>query len=219
MSELPALGLYGEALGTGRRLRLHHEDGHVAEFDVVRWTRRADATDRRLLQRCTGATLDLGCGPGRLVVALAERAIPALGVDICLRAVQLARQRGAAAIARDLFAPLPGEGRWPTAILADGNIGIGGNPARLLRRVHEVVCPGGLALVEASALDIERCGRARLVAVDGRRSTAFAWAEIGLPALLRVGRSTGWDVEGSWEDAGRRFAAFRRLEAAPPGSA
>ena len=29
---------------------------------------------------------------------------------------------------RDLFAPLPGEGRWHHVLLADGNIGIGGDP-------------------------------------------------------------------------------------------
>ena len=42
-------------------------------------------------------------------------------------------RRGGAALRRDVFAPLPGEGRWYTALLADGNVGIGGDPVALLQ--------------------------------------------------------------------------------------
>jgi len=203
------LGVYSEALASGRLLRLRHDDGHLQQYDVSVWTRDADPTDVRLLARCTGATLDLGCGPGRLVAALAERALPALGVDISVRAVEMARRRGASAIVRDLFAPLPGEGRWACAVLADGNIGIGGDPARLLRRVRDLLQPGGAALVEVSVLDVDRCGRARILALDGTASRSFAWADVGLPALRRAAGATGWVLEQSWDDHGRRFAALR----------
>ena len=37
--------------------------------------------------------------------------------------------RGATVLQRDIFGPLPGEGRWGTALLFDGNVGIGGDPA------------------------------------------------------------------------------------------
>ena len=45
-------------------------------------------------------------------------------------------ERGVTGPARDVFDPLPGEGRWETALLADGNIGIGGDPVALLRRLR-----------------------------------------------------------------------------------
>ena len=33
-----------------------------------------------------------------------------------------------------MFEPLPGEGRWGTVLLLDGNVGIGGDPVALLER-------------------------------------------------------------------------------------
>jgi len=50
---------------------------------------------------------------------------------------------------RDLFRPLPGEGTWQHVLLADGNIGIGGDPQRLLQRAARLLRPGGSLLVEA----------------------------------------------------------------------
>ena len=49
---------------------------------------------------------------------------------------------------RDLFRPLPGEGAWQHVLLADGNIGIGGDPLRLLRRAARLLRLGGTLLVE-----------------------------------------------------------------------
>ena len=71
--------------------------------------------------RCSGCvqgpTIDLGCGPGRLVARLIERGVPALGVDQSATAVGLARRSGAPALRRDVFEPLPGTGRWQTVLL------------------------------------------------------------------------------------------------------
>jgi SAM-dependent methyltransferase len=107
---MPPLALYEAALDTGGRLAVHYHDGSEEALDVTRWTAPADAVDATVLARCTGPTIDLGCGPGRLVAALAARGIQALGVDLSPRAVTMARARGAAAITRDLFAVLPGGG-------------------------------------------------------------------------------------------------------------
>ena len=60
-------------------------DGEPTWHDVGRWIADADAVDLRLLDRCAGPTLDLGCGPGRLAAALAGRGVPALGVDVSAR--------------------------------------------------------------------------------------------------------------------------------------
>ena len=88
-----------------------------------------------MLARCEAPVLDVGCGPGRLVGALNARGVPALGIDISARAVEQARGRGAMALRRAVEQPVPAEGRWGTVLLADGNIGIGGDPAALLRPV------------------------------------------------------------------------------------
>lgn len=73
-----------------------------------------------------------------------------LGIDVVPEAVALTRERGASALVRDVFAPVPGEGWWDTALLANGNIGIGGDPVTLLRRVHALLLPGGRAVVEVA---------------------------------------------------------------------
>jgi hypothetical protein len=106
----------------------------------------------------------------------------------------MARRRGAAAVVRDLFAPLPGEGRWSFALLADGNIGIGGDPARLLARTAQLLGPGGMLLAEVSPDDVDRRGLARIAAGDGPVSRPFAWAEVGAGALSSIATSAGWRV-------------------------
>ena len=114
------------------------------ELSVARWQADADGGDSVLLDACTGPTLDVGCGPGRLVAALlGRRQIQALGVDVSPVAIRRTTERGGIAIRRDVFDLLPGEGRWQHVLLADGNIGIGGDPAALLRRVRQLLSPAG----------------------------------------------------------------------------
>jgi hypothetical protein len=122
-----AIALYEEALhGQAAPLILRTADGLALPLQVSRWCGRPDAADEELLRHCLGPVLDVGCGPGRLTIALTERGIPALGVDISRTAVARVRQAGAPALHRSVFDPLPGQGRWATVLLADGNIGIGG---------------------------------------------------------------------------------------------
>ena len=54
------------------------------------------------------------------------------------------------AMVADVFDDVPREGRWGTALLADGNVGISGDPVHLLRRVRQLLQPGGRAVVEVS---------------------------------------------------------------------
>jgi SAM-dependent methyltransferase len=153
---------------------------------VQRWSADADEADETLfVDPCTGPTLDLGCGPGRLVQALLARGIDALGVDTSRSALGLARARGSVVIRRDLFDRLPGEGRWRHALLADGNIGIGGRPEELLERAARLVAPGGTVLVEVqeSGGIVQETRRLR---VDGALGAPFAWAVVGLDAVPRL---------------------------------
>ena len=89
-----------------------------------------------------------GAVPGDSLLPLRQRGIPALGVDSSAAAVEMTRRRGGTAIRRDLFAPLPAEGSWEQILLTDGNIGIGGNPVRILRRAADLLAHGGIVVVE-----------------------------------------------------------------------
>ena len=141
--------LYGNALSTGHGLHAIYPDGRRVVLPVGSWNGGVELPgDRSLLGRCWGPTLDVGCGPGRLLVALGVRGVPAAGIDPSEEAVALARRAGGTAVCRSVFAPLPGEGLWSCAVLADGTIGIGGAPVRLLSRVRELLGTDGRVLVE-----------------------------------------------------------------------
>ena len=109
-----AIALYEEALsGEARReqapeLVMRTSDGRGLPLQIPRWCEPPDAVDEELLQCCRGPVLDVGCGPGRLTIALTERGVVALGVDISRTAVDRVRQAGAPALHRSVFAPLPG---------------------------------------------------------------------------------------------------------------
>jgi SAM-dependent methyltransferase len=202
-----ALGLYEEALGTSDAgLLLRTACGRTLPLQVGRWCGPPDPADEELLRRCRGPVLDIGCGPGRLTVALAECGIPVLGVDISRAAVARVHQAGACALRRSVFDPLPGQGRWGTALLADGNIGIGGYP-------DELRAPGGRLLIEAERDDIDERMTAWLEHADGRRGPVFPWARLGASALLRLAAAAGLHLLEEWDHAGRVFVSVATLVA------
>jgi SAM-dependent methyltransferase len=181
-------------------------DGAEVVLAVRRWHADAADDDGWLLDRCTGPVVDLGCGPGRLVVALTRRGIPALGVDVSAAAAARCRERGAAVLRRDLFAPIPG--RWDHVLLADGNIGIGGDPARLLRRAKALLRPGGTVLVETDPDPAAWwAGTARVHTAQGA-GQSLPWAVVGADALRVVAAAVGLEV-ASTHSGLRRFSELR----------
>jgi SAM-dependent methyltransferase len=211
-----AIALYEEALAeeTGT-LALRIADGREMPLEVSRWCGPPDAADQELLRRCRGPVLDVGCGPGRLAVALTEQGIPALGVDISRAAVARARRAGATVLRRSVFDPLPGQGCWATVLLADGNIGIGGVPARLLRRCAELLSPEGRILIEAEPGNVDERLTARLEHPDGRRGPVFPWARLGTAALVSAAAAAGLDVIEQWQLADRAFVCATLPPSAP----
>ncbi|MCX4978148.1 bifunctional 2-polyprenyl-6-hydroxyphenol methylase/3-demethylubiquinol 3-O-methyltransferase UbiG [Streptomyces sp. NBC_00620] len=219
---------YSDALRTGQGpLYLRRPDGWLLPLDVERWCARADAADLEALRRCEGAVLDVGCGPGRLVAELAALGRPALGIDVSEAAVAHTVRLGGQALHRSVFEPLPGEGRWDTALLIDGNVGIGGDPAALLRRMSQLLSSGGLLIVEAVPdMDVDErvdVDVVRVANAHGAAGPAFPWARLGAPALLRHAARAGWRPDAQWEAGGRSFVALRNRStsstAEPPNNA
>lgn len=194
-----------------RRLWLAGADGWRRPVPYADWCRSQIPGDEALLSRCAGPTLDIGCGPGRLAAALTRRGVPALGIDISAESVSRTRDRGALALQRDVFEPLPAEGRWQTVILADGNVGIGGNPVGLLSRCRHLLATAGVILVEVAGPQTPTwCGAARWETCRSR-SPWFAWAVLSLSDVAAVADGSGLVPLRTWQERGRWFAALGAL--------
>ncbi|WP_405877249.1 methyltransferase domain-containing protein [Streptomyces sp. NBC_00005] len=215
---------YADALRTGRGpLFLRRADGWLLLLEVERWCAEADAVDLAVVRRCEGAVLDVGCGPGRLVAALGARGWPVLGIDVSAAAVTRTVALGGQALRRSVFEPLPGEGRWGTALLIDGNVGIGGDPQALLDRMAQLLAPGGLLIAETvPAPDVDERVRVHVTDARGATGSPFPWARLGTSALLRHADRAGWRAVDQWTAGGRSFVALRsrstNSSAEPPNS-
>jgi SAM-dependent methyltransferase len=208
---LSPLHVYADALARPERpITIRLSDGAELPLPLDRYLAPADATDEWLLQRVHGPVLDVGCGPGRHLRALARRGVFGLGVDLSPVAVELARDRGTVAIVRSIFDEVPAAGTWQTALLLDGNIGIGGSPTRLLARLHTLLAPGGEVLVE---LDPPHALTATLTAtlrsVDSE-SAPFRWARVASRDIKSLARVADMELVERTAHGGRWFARLQR---------
>jgi len=217
---LPADRLYGRLLATAAqhvlgggppaRARVRSWDGTLEPLALDRWVAAADAADAALLALAEPAVLDLGCGPGRHLAALRTAGKRGLGVDLSPVAVRLARRRGAAAIPGDVFGTVPLAGRWRTALLLDGNVGIGGDPETLLRRTRELLAPRGEALVEVDPPGAPTHRTRLRIEAGGEVSEWFRWARVGVDGIEAVAANAGLSLYDVVEVGGRWVARLQR---------
>jgi SAM-dependent methyltransferase len=192
--------------GSQRVACLRTVDGRVLPAPAERWFEPVTSAERCLLERAVGPVLDIGCGPARHALVLAQSGVVSLGIDISIPALAVARRRGAPVLHRSIFDRIPGHGRWGTALLLDGNIGIGGAPAVLLRRVADLLREGGRALLEVGAPGTVPNRRTVRLEHDGRAGPWFAWAEVGVDDLEALASDSGMRIRDVWTDNARWFA-------------
>jgi SAM-dependent methyltransferase len=188
-------------------------DGTTYRPLLERWTSRADAIDQRALRDLDGPVLDIGCGPGRHLHALAHRGVFGLGVDLSPVAVGLARGGGGNAIVGSIFDELPQTGGWGSALLLDGNIGIGGCPERLLRRVRTLLSPDGRAVIECVGPELPSHQTRLRLESEGSVSDWFEWAEVSTADADRFVCAAGLVVDDRWDEDDRWFVVARRDDA------
>lgn len=190
--------LYERALG-GEGCWVRDAQGTVSALPVSQWLGGHDADqqfDTAVVALCDGPTIELGCGPARLVAALIKRGVPALGVDQSVAAVRLARRRGTPVLHGDVFGPLPGVGRWGTVLLADGTVGLGGDPARILSTAARLLRRGGHCLVEVDpTLTGVITSRVRLESSDAIGEW-FPWARVGADSAALLAEQAGLTLAG-----------------------
>ncbi len=205
--------LYERALD-GERCWIRHEDGELRILPAHRWLgvspddASGDAFDEAVAQMCTGPTIELGCGPGRLVARLVARGVPALGIDRSATAIRLAGRGGAPALLGDVFEPLPGIGCWHTVLLVDGNVGLGGDPRRILGRAAELLSRGGRCVAEFEAETIGIC--TRWVRLESARDVGpwFRWASVGVDSAAMLAAHVGLTLNSVRLIGGRAIACL-----------
>ena len=204
---MSAVAGYEAALRSGVGTLVDGQGRHRS-LPVPLWLAEASETDLALLARCGGPTLDVGCGPGRMTAALTTTGRPALGIDISALAVRMTVARGGLALRRNVFHPIPGLGAWSTVLLADGNIGIGGDPVALLRRCAALLAPTGSVV-----LDVEPPGAGLVVEKlrieqPGSAGGWFRWCWLGVDALAAVAAAAGLSVKQVWAGGSRWHATL-----------
>ncbi|ETW22157.1 hypothetical protein [Mycobacterium gastri] len=212
--------LYDRALD-GEPCWIRHDDGELRLLPTHRWLTGHpagritpgdefcdEAFDEAVAQLCSGPTIELGCGPARLVARLVQRGIPALGIDRSATAIRLAGQGGAPAIVGDVFEPLPGMGCWQTVLLVDGNVGLGGDPLRILGRAAELLCHDGCCVAEFDAQAIGIV--ARWVRLESAREVGpwFRWASVGVDSAAALAARVGLTLTGVRLIGGRVIATL-----------
>lgn len=130
----------------------------------------------------------------------------ALGIDMTPVAVETARARGADALRRSVFERIPGAGRWGTALLLDGNVGIGGDPAKLLRRVRSLLRAGGRILLEGAPPGTEAVRERVRLEIAGAAGPWFDWRAVAVDELDALAARLGFQQPAVWCDEGRWFA-------------
>jgi hypothetical protein len=97
---------------------------------------------------------------------------------------------------RSVFDVVPGQGRWRTVLLVDGNIGIGGDPVRLLQRCRTLLAPGGTVIAEVEAPGTGLAHHRARLEGGGTHGPWFPWAVVGTDALPGIVDPAGLRVAG-----------------------
>jgi 2-polyprenyl-3-methyl-5-hydroxy-6-metoxy-1,4-benzoquinol methylase len=143
-----------------KRLLLTIDRPRLVSTQPLRWlimtidtnqppSRAAQGRYAIMARLCRGSVLELGCGPGHLCKAIADRNLPVSGVD---------KNAGKIAKARELYPEIPftegdiltlsGEQRYDTVVLAEVLEHVAADAGqRMLARAWELVGPGGRLVV------------------------------------------------------------------------
>jgi SAM-dependent methyltransferase len=198
----------------GRRVPVHLRtgDGHRLDHDVGAYFAPVSPEEELLLSQAAGVVLDIGCGPGRHARFLQQRGLAAVGLDCSPSALATASALGLElTVRRDVLTEAVPSG-FGTALLLDGNAGLGGTPAgtaRLLADLAAAAAPGARLLVSGRAAR-GRAWRSLVVRTEYRGAIGpwAPWLVPSLDGLTTLAAGAGWRRRVAVGVGSRYWAAY-----------
>ena len=153
--------LWGEivqayANGEDAAYAIRRDDGYLDQmpspapyFDV-----KVSPQEEEALRHAHGRVLDIGCGPGRVLLYLQERGFEVTGIDNSPLTVEIARERGARDIRLMSLTEMDfPAGSFETALFFGNNIGLAGTleaTRDVFRTLHELLTPDAVILGQST---------------------------------------------------------------------
>lgn len=216
--------------GRPRHVSATRADGVAFEIETEEYFTldgRLERLDAIALERCRGRVLDVGAGAGRHALALEERGLEVVAIDLSPICTELCRIRGVRDARTLDVMTLHSEdllGRFDTIFFGMQTIGVAGGVVpleKLLVRLRSVLAPGGQILADSSALrqawegesDDSSAEAGEIVLSTryrGWMGEPFPWLYLGSQHLEEVARRAGLEMENLGSvDSGEYLAALR----------
>ena len=211
---IPAAELYGRGLEGRERLIARAEGGRARTLPIACWLGAPTMADESCCGMRSGRSSMLAAGPAVTCSRLRDAACPPSASTSRRRRCESRRARGAAAIEGSIFERVRGAGTWGSALLLDGNVGIGGDPVALLRRIGALLAPGGRILVELARPGAASGRRRMRLELAAAASPWFDWATVSAADVAVLAGASGLDVRERWSVRGRWFAVLELSSAA-----
>ena len=167
--------------------------------------------------RCAGPTLDVGCGPGRLLAQLLDRAAgPGASASTSApTAVRLARRRGGDALLRDVFGRCPAEGRWHSVAAGRRQHRHRRRPGRAARRCAAARPGAGRVVVEVEPPGRPSWSGPLRLRTGDRHSAPFPWAYVGVDDIAAVANAAALRTLDTWRRRADGSRCCPRRRSAP----
>ncbi|MGD2070074.1 MAG: methyltransferase domain-containing protein [Gemmatimonadota bacterium] len=208
----------------GGALGLLFDHGESLEVDPSWFFRSAaemDAVDRRALELARGRVLDVGAGAGAHALALQARGHPVSALELLPGAARILAERGVRDVRLESVWDHRPDRPYDTVLLLMNGTGVAGTLSRLgplLRRIHGLLAPGGVLLMDSTDPgpvdpgDGRHPGELQIqLEYRGRKGPPFPHLYVGPGTLEALAREAGLEARTVLRaEDGRYLARCRR---------